>query len=262
MMRFGFPMLLLMLLIAASGCKKEGCTDPLSDNFDPDAKVDDGSCAYSPATLSLEVTHKVGNQPFAFYSPFQDANGRNYLFRVARFHLSSPELTGHSGNTAVEKYLQISGTTTTYSLGEVPVGEYHGLSFDVGVDSAMNHGDPTLLPIEHPLSILNNNQDHWSWSGGYVFLKIEGLVDSTATMNGQINKFFFYHIALDQMLTRVDLHHDFTIGSGDQAVLSLTIDWEKALAGVDLTRQTTQANDNLPLAQQIMANFITGITIE
>jgi hypothetical protein len=92
LMRFGFPMLLLMLLIAASGCKKEGCTDPLSDNFDPDAKVDDGSCAYSPATLSLEVTHKVGNQPFAFYSPFQDANGRNYLFRVARFHLSSREI--------------------------------------------------------------------------------------------------------------------------------------------------------------------------
>ncbi|MEY3443343.1 MAG: hypothetical protein RLZZ519_1624 [Bacteroidota bacterium] len=260
-MRFGMP-LLLVLMMVASGCKKEGCTDPLSGNFDPDAKVDDGSCTYAPASLSLAVTHKVGNQPFAFNTTFQDANGRNYQFRTARFHLSSPELQSHSGSSPIDKYLQITGAATSYDLGEVPVGEYHGFSFDVGVDSVMNHGDPTLLPIAHPLSILNNNQDHWSWNSGYVFLKIEGFVDTTSTMTGPIDKFFFYHIALDQLLTPVNLAQNFTISSGDQQVLSLNIDWEKALAGVDLTRQSTQTSDNLPLAEQIMANFVTGISIE
>jgi hypothetical protein len=254
--------LALMVLILASGCKKEGCTDPLSDNYDPDAKVDDGTCTYTPATLSLNVTHKVGNLPFAFNVPFQDANGRSYLFRSARFHVSSPKLIGHDGDMPINKYLQINASTSNYTVGEVPVGEYHGFGFNIGVDSISNHSDPTLFPADHPLSLLNNQQDHWSWSGGYVFLKIEGEVDTSATMNGPLDKFFYFHIATDQLLTAVSLSKDFTINSGDPQVLTLTIDWEKAFNGVDLTRQSTQTNDNVPLAQQVMANFVSAITLE
>lgn len=33
-----------MLILGA--CKKSGCTDPFSDNYDPEAEVDDGSCSY------------------------------------------------------------------------------------------------------------------------------------------------------------------------------------------------------------------------
>ncbi|UTW60875.1 hypothetical protein KFE98_12660 [bacterium SCSIO 12741] len=43
---------ILMLLIGAlavfsTGCKKEGCTDPTAENYDSDAKDDDGSCTYA-----------------------------------------------------------------------------------------------------------------------------------------------------------------------------------------------------------------------
>lgn len=36
--------------------KKEGCTDPNSLNYDPDAEVDDGSCTYPPTVTSSSVT--------------------------------------------------------------------------------------------------------------------------------------------------------------------------------------------------------------
>ncbi|MCB9231248.1 MAG: hypothetical protein H6581_06280 [Bacteroidia bacterium] len=32
--------------LAFSGCSPKGCTDPTADNYDPDAKKDDGSCSY------------------------------------------------------------------------------------------------------------------------------------------------------------------------------------------------------------------------
>ena len=35
------------MLLALSGCKKEGCTDPKASNYDPDAKKDNGTCAYT-----------------------------------------------------------------------------------------------------------------------------------------------------------------------------------------------------------------------
>src|SRR6185503_13022874 len=100
---------LIFLVLACSACKKkEGCIDPQSTNYDPDAKVDDGSCTYAPSTLSLQVTHKVGTQPFAFNTTYQDANGRNYQFRTARFHFSSPYLKASSGNTPLNTYLHIT----------------------------------------------------------------------------------------------------------------------------------------------------------
>ncbi len=43
-----FPLLglafLLSLSISSTGCKKEGCTNPMSDNYNADAKKDDGTC--------------------------------------------------------------------------------------------------------------------------------------------------------------------------------------------------------------------------
>ena len=34
-------------------CEYEGCTDPLADNYDPDANVNDGSCVYPPAAYTI-----------------------------------------------------------------------------------------------------------------------------------------------------------------------------------------------------------------
>lgn len=255
--------MLVLLVLAGSSCKKkEGCTDPQSTSYDPEAKVDDGSCTYPPSTFSIEVTHKVGTQPFAFNTTYQDANGRNYQFRTARFHLSSPYLKASPGNTPLNTYLQITASKSSYELVDVAAGDYQGLAFDVGVDSVANHGDPTLWPEDHPLSLMNSNQDHWSWNVGYVFLKIEGFVDTTAAMNGPIDKFFFLHIATDDLLSPVTVSKNFTVPNGEDYVFSFVIDWEKALANVDLRRQTTQTSDNFPLAEQIMHDFVTGITAQ
>jgi cytoskeletal protein CcmA (bactofilin family) len=34
-------------------CEYEGCTDPLADNYDPDANLNDGSCVYPPAAYTV-----------------------------------------------------------------------------------------------------------------------------------------------------------------------------------------------------------------
>lgn len=41
-------MLALGLVISLASCKKKGCTDSTADNYNPDAKKDDGSCTYTP----------------------------------------------------------------------------------------------------------------------------------------------------------------------------------------------------------------------
>ncbi len=46
----------LMIAIGLTGCKKKGCTDPTADNYNPDAKKDDGSCTYTPAPTGAKET--------------------------------------------------------------------------------------------------------------------------------------------------------------------------------------------------------------
>lgn len=54
------PLMLLAffgLFLTQTGCKSEGCTDPTSDNYDPDAKSDDGTCV--PANEKFIGTWQV-----------------------------------------------------------------------------------------------------------------------------------------------------------------------------------------------------------
>jgi hypothetical protein len=70
------------LLFVLTGCKKEGCTDPLADNYSESAKKEDGSCEYS---YSVPTTYD-----------FTDANGNNtvsYSGQTSRMDMLSEMTT-------------------------------------------------------------------------------------------------------------------------------------------------------------------------
>ncbi|HHG84685.1 MAG TPA: hypothetical protein ENJ82_08040 [Bacteroidetes bacterium] len=47
-----------LLLTTAAACKKQGCTDPISANYDPDAEEDDGTCVY-PNIIGYNLLQKL-----------------------------------------------------------------------------------------------------------------------------------------------------------------------------------------------------------
>lgn len=60
-----------------------------------------------------------------------------------------------------------SGTNTRVR-GTVPIGQYTGLAFTVGVPFNQNHIDPTVAPA--PMS---TTAMFWTWQGGYKFIKFD-----------------------------------------------------------------------------------------
>ena len=51
---------LILGIVLFSSCKKEGCTDPLAINYDPDSEINNGSCNY------FETTPYVIETPYGF----------------------------------------------------------------------------------------------------------------------------------------------------------------------------------------------------
>jgi hypothetical protein len=262
---YTFGTLCLMLAFSSvffTGCKNEGCMDPLSTNYDPDAKKDDGSCEYATPTIGLHVHNKVGTAAYSTATTYTHTSGRQYKFTTARMYLSGIELEKAGGHGHVEEYAQIVAPNGDYDLGEIEAGTYTGINFNIGVDSASNHADPTTFDATHVLSSSSSTFDHWSWNSGYIFVKIEGVADTSATMTGTVDGPFEIHIGGDSFLRAISLAKTFEVPITGNYELGIDIDWAKALDGVDLRNATTHTMDNMPLAQQVIANLLTAITVE
>ncbi|MEM6268524.1 MAG: MbnP family protein [Bacteroidota bacterium] len=256
------------LIFSATGCgKEEGCTDPNSLNFSPTAEVDDGTCEYPQVgNLKLHFHAKAGSSNLTLGSELTDADGRKIQFNVARFYISNIRLHQDGGGMLplTDTYVQVNASTMEYAIDfAIPSGHYHGIMFDVGVDDAANTGDPSLWPTGHPLSSTNPTFDHWSWATGYKFLRLEGLVDTTAAMNATANAEFIYHVGLGYNRRTVDIEQHFNVEFNSTPTVHLDVDWLDFLENVDLTTQlnTVTMNDSA-LAATIINRVPTAIVAE
>lgn len=48
-----------LLSVSVVSCNKEGCTDPIADNYSKKAKVDDGTCSYPEDVITMEITEDI-----------------------------------------------------------------------------------------------------------------------------------------------------------------------------------------------------------
>jgi hypothetical protein len=243
-----------------TSCNQDGCTDPAAINYDADAKDDVGSCTYPGVTLHFHS--KMGTADFAYDTEVTNWEGRKMKFTTAQVYLSNFFFHNDEGMTMIDdSYILAKPGTMMYNLGEVPSAHYHGFGFSVGVDTVANHADPASWPTNHALS--SNNPDHafWSWNSGYIFIMVEGVMDSTAAMNGPANAPFIYHIGTDNL--RKDLMFtDHQEVDGD-VTMHVEFDFLELFNGIDLrTDPDSHTMNNMPAAMTLSNNVPNAVTLE
>jgi hypothetical protein len=213
--------------------------------------------------LSMHVHTNVGSSTAVYGTQYQDASGRKFNLSDLRYYLSNIVLIKSDGSEypLTGKVILVNPANQDYELTNVPVGSYKGFKFMVGLDSATNHSDPTTYAASNPLAIQTPGI-HWSWNSGYIFMMIEGKVDTTLANTGTPNFDMFYHIGLDSYKRTIDFSTEaFTVTSGSDQEIGIQFNLLNALNNVDMrTENATHTMDNMMLATKIANNWASAFT--
>lgn len=172
---------LVLLAITFSSCKKD------KKNTDPEPETP----AATTGTVKLEFENTVGTNALVFGQDYVNAKGDTFKVSKFNYYISNIVFTKSDNSTYTEPnsyhlLRHSSPASLTLSIGSVPNGSYKSVSFMLGVDSARNCSgvqDGDLAPSAA-------SDMYWSWTSGYIMLKLEG----TAPKSGATNKILEYHI--------------------------------------------------------------------
>jgi hypothetical protein len=240
--------LLVVPLALVSGCKKD------SDSLE----------TASPVTFTIR--HVAGSQDLALNSTTATtASGETFTVSTFEYYLSNIKFTKSDGTTyaAPDTYFlvnQAKPSSLSFTVPNVPAGDYTGVSFIVGVD-AQKTGLTDPATFTGDLNQANNM--YWTWNSGHIFLKLEGTITSTSP-----NKTLTCHIGgytepNNAIVTAAPSFNGtkLTVQANHTSQLHLAANVTKVFDGPNQTALSTFTGAHMPSAQsvQLAQNYATGM---
>lgn len=195
--RISFALLFACSAITIISCKEDEKVDPTG----------------TTGSITIEYDNVVGDRDLKLNTD-NYTNGAGETFNITKmnYYVSNIKLTKSDGSSYVvpkdSSYFLIreeDKKSQEIKLKNVPVGDYIGISFVLGVDSLKCASDSKERT--GVLDIASPDVMYWAWNSGYIFLKLEGASPSSTTPNGNYN----YHIGLFGGLTSKTLNNLKTI---------------------------------------------------
>ena len=188
-MKINFSYLLLSISVLSFSTIIISCDGPQTV-VDPNAK----------GSITIEFDNVVGNQDLALNTgTYKNATGESFSVSKLDYFVSNIQLFKADGSSYVipkdSSYFLIiesKAESQAVTLNNIPVGEYTGLQFIVGVDSLKSVSDISQRKgvLDTGTGPTNDEAMYWDWNPGYIFLKLEG----TSAVSTSPNSKFYYHI--------------------------------------------------------------------
>lgn len=238
--------LLLSFTLGILSCKKD--KDPVSP---------------TKGAVYLKYKHNFNGGDFALNTEYVDDFGSKYMFTRASFYLSKPQLTNSEGSSvsASNEYFLVHHNSDYQLLASSKPTTITQATINIGIDKETNHKDPSKYDAENPLSYQSPSM-HWGTSLGYLFVVVEGKVDTDG--DGTLDGNFSFHLGTDDFLnsiSKTDLN--VSIEAEKSSFIYVNVDYSKFFQGIDLkTNNMTHSTDEVALAQAFSANVTKAIRFE
>lgn len=159
---------------------------------DPDKEVAPAPTtpAATTGSITLNFEHMVDTNAFTLNTVnYVTANNDTVYFTKFKYYVSNVKFTKSDGSvfSEPESYHLIDEATAsskTFSVSNVPFGNYTSVSFIIGVDSTRNVSGSQTGALDPA------NGMFWSWSSGYIMAKLEG----HSNQSGSSSKDILYHV--------------------------------------------------------------------
>lgn len=221
-----------------------------------------------PATESVKVVinPSYGNQAFYMDSVYTTNEGYKVKFTELTCYFT---LLGNGTNQLIEAALfnfrETGSLLVSKNANHLNFTNFGG---KIGVDTTLNHLDPSAFPNDSPLNISNAGPMHWGWNPGYIFMNIEGKVDTIIDATNNLDLSFSFHVGTDNYLQSFNFENVIWQDKGNNAwELPLKLDLASFLANpmspINLKNEhlTHTAAGQETLTQKVIQNFKNALTI-
>lgn len=196
-------------------------------------------------TLELKFELKINGSDGELGQNFQIFNNRYLNPDSIRFYISNAVAVKADGGevalaeVALFDFDKTNKTTHGPGIFEayaIPVGQYKGIKFNLGLPSTLNHTDPASYTNDSDLHA--SHLTHWNNTDGYYFLQIAGLADSVVTGGTPLK--MSYQIGLDNLMRAKDYStgtsHAFSIVAKSETQFVIQMELTEILSGIDFVR--------------------------
>ncbi len=226
------PSILLSIPLIAFTLLINGCKDDTEDPLP------------STGSIKMTVEHYTGSTPLLLGQlNATNAAGNTYQVDLLKYYLSNVSLIRSDSslfNLGNYDLIDADNPSSQIVRGkDIPNGNYIGIRFFIGVDSARNNSIDQSGDLDPSYGMF------WPWNTGYIFFKHEGFYTDTA---GNIQSLLF-HYGTDIALATVSLPLSLEI-NGTEKSLNLRFDLNALYAdpniidfNIDNYHQSDSGND-------------------
>ncbi len=199
--------LFVFSLLAVLSCKK---------------KKDEAPKTIEMETIRIEVSPKFGVSALHLDSVYQTPEGYDVKFTDIIFYVTSLK----NGNSVLSNAALFDLRATGNLLLETNANHanFNQIQGFLGVESTLNHADPSAFPTNSPLNIMNANTMHWGWNPGYIFFKIEAKLDTINDGNPLFDHQIAFHVGTDNAIQNMASSNLTWSLSGGKYVNTWTLD--------------------------------------
>ncbi len=187
---------------------------------------------------ALEINFKglFGAEPLMMYADdYPYAGDVRVKWQLFQFFLSDITLTGPDGKRVIKDADLVSFESVqsasaadegfTLVIDKIPVGEYTGIEFGLGVSPELNKTKPADHSAREPLGSAAN---YWTDASSYIFTKLEGNADLNGDNNFADAKLTF-HIGGEGGYNTRAFTQNISVEAGQNARVNFTVDLRKAI---------------------------------